>query len=152
MSFHESLVEVEDIFELLAAMNVIHNHISSRFSADVGGELSIAQFGILHFYSSRPGIRKTLNELADHFSLSKATVGDLVDKLKAKDFLVVETNENDRRSRLVSITEAGLAAHGSALAAVRPFLSEMRDGVGAETFTQARQLLQPVREWVRENK
>jgi len=152
MSLHESLVEVEDIFELLAAMNVIHNHISARFSTDVGGELSIAQFGILHFYFSRPGVRKTLNELADHFSLSKATVGDLVDKLKAKKLLVVEKNEKDKRSRLVSITGKGLAVHGASLAAVRPFLSEMQDGVGAQTFREARQLLQPMREWVRQNK
>ncbi|WP_084324183.1 MarR family winged helix-turn-helix transcriptional regulator [Hyphomonas polymorpha] len=149
---HETLLEIEDAFKLLADMNVIQNHVAARFTADVPLDLSIAQFAILQFFFRRPGLRTSINQLADHLSLSKASVGDSVEKLKKKHYLLVEPNKEDRRSRLVSITEEGLKAHSTALAAIRPFLMEMRDGVGATTFPRAIALLQPLREWLRMNK
>lgn len=149
---HETLLEIEDTFKLLADMNVIQNHLSARFSADVPLDLSIAQFAILQFFFRRPGLRISINQLADHLSLSKASVGDCVEKLKKKHFLLVEPNKEDRRSRLVSVTPEGLKAHGIALASIRPFLMEMRDGVGPQTFPKATALLQPLREWLRAHK
>ena len=152
MAFHKYLLEVEETLRLLSYMNVIQNHVSAQFVRVVPHRLSMAQFSILHYFSSRRDACETIQGLAHMFGLSKASVGESVEKLAKKKFVSVRVNEEDKRSKLVSITEKGLEAYGDALAALRPLLKDMRDGVGEETFQQAGEPLLPLRDWLRENK
>ncbi|KAF0094616.1 MAG: hypothetical protein E1N59_1620 [Puniceicoccaceae bacterium 5H] len=142
----------EEIFQLFAKISMIHNHVTTQFVRVLPRDLSMAQFSILHHLYRRPGVEKTPLELANHFLLSKASVGEALDKLAKKGFVALKKNEKDGRSKVVSITSAGLEAHRESVMAIQPFLAEMREAVGLETLQAASEILYPIREWLREQR
>ncbi|MDP0500046.1 MAG: MarR family transcriptional regulator [Verrucomicrobiota bacterium JB022] len=140
------------MFQLFAKISMIHNHVTSKFVNVLPHGLTMAQFSILHHLYKRPGVEKTPLELANHFLLSKPSIGEALDKLAKKGFVTLKKNQNDGRSKVVSVAPAGVEAHHEAVAAIMPFLVAMREAVGAETLLAASDILYPIREWLREQR
>ncbi len=152
MGHFKNLSDTEELFRLLACMNVIQNHVNAQFTLAAPRELSLAQFSVLRYFSIRENEQATLQHLSHMFGLSKASVGESVDKLAKKKFVSVDPNPDDRRSKLISITPEGFDAYKEALTELHPFLERLGDEVGTDTFRQAADLLMPMRDWLRENK
>lgn len=65
--------------------------------------LTRSQWWILAFLQHYPGITQT--ELADVLDMGKANLGELLDKLEENDWVVRRRHPEDRRAKIVEITE-----------------------------------------------
>ena len=140
--------DIEDIFSLLAKIHMIQNHASARFVKVLPHDLTMAQFSVL--YHLHKGRTKTPQALAAHFMLSKASIGETLTTLHKKGFVRFEKNKDDRRSKLVSATPAGVKARHEAITAIKPMLTHIRDDVGMGALHEITEKLYPLREWFRD--
>ncbi len=140
--------DIEDVFALLAKIHMINNDASSRFVDVLPHNLTMAQFRILN-HLHKEDRKRTPQQMANHFLLSKASMGETLDKLHKKDFVSFEKNRTDKRSKLVSITPAGMQARHDSVAAIQPMLIEIRDAIGMATLHDTIENLSAVRDWFR---
>ena len=139
--------DIEEVFALLAKIHMIQNHAAARFVRVLPHNLTMAQFSILNHLQK--GRKRTPQELATHFLLSKASIGETLTKLQEKGFVTFEKNEADKRSKLVSISAAGIQARQASIKAIQPMLTGIRDDIGMETVQNAIENLYALREWFR---
>jgi DNA-binding MarR family transcriptional regulator len=92
---------------LLRAAGVAESHLESRLSA---AGLSLAKLTALHQLATadRP---LPLGQLAGRLACVKSNVTQLIDRLEADGWVSRTPDPADRRSRLASITQAGLQAY-----------------------------------------
>lgn len=86
----------------------------------LGLDLTPVQFAVLCAVGSNPGIdQATVAGLVAH---DRATVGKVIERLAAKGFLKREVSENDRRSKVLTLTGAGIGL----LDLTRPAVAELQ--------------------------
>ena len=102
--------------------------------------LSIGQFGLLAMVKTYPG--STLAELADHNVMDPSTVSRLLRPLLARELVVANTDNSDRRIRRVSLTEAGGTVWNKALAGWHAAQAELDGLLGAAFNKDVRQMMQ----------
>ncbi len=73
-----------------------------------------AHHRIIHFVGRHPGIR--VAELLDILRITKQSLGRVLKELIDKGFVVQKEGEQDRRRRLLSLTEAGCELHRELMA------------------------------------
>lgn len=78
-----------------------------REVSGVGSDLTPVQYAVLATIRARPGLDQAT--LAGLVALDRATLGDVVERLLQKGFIVRNVNPDDRRARILVITDAGLA-------------------------------------------
>ncbi len=72
--------------------------------------LPFSQTIVLLFLDDRRHSETTIGQIEDHLKVSNPTASGLVKRLLAKDLVIVTVADDDKRRRLVSITEKGRAA------------------------------------------
>ncbi len=82
-----------------------------------------------------------LGRLIRDLSLSKQAAGQLVDTLVTRGYLRRRLDEQDRRRRLVTLTERGRAAAQVQAAARARIEAQLLERVGAESLAHARRVL-----------
>src|SRR6266566_611881 len=95
------------MFSLLGAASSIHDFVESRLST-VG--LSVPRLAALQRLVDAGG-SLPLGQLAERLACVKSNVTQLVDRLEADGLVTREADQNDRRSRLAVLTEAGRKAY-----------------------------------------
>ncbi len=85
--------------------------------------------------------------LAKAFQVSKPTMGGIVDTLSKKGLVALRPDPDDKRSKLVSITDKGREAHQNAVAMIAPEMLRLEAALGVELF----ETLQPMLEKLRKN-
>lgn len=88
-----------------------------------GHDLTPVQYAVLSAVKASPGPDQAT--LAGLVALDQATLGGVVTRLLKKEFLTRTVKETDRRSRLLVITEKGLAE----LAACEPVVDRVQDKI-----------------------
>ena len=84
------------------------------FAEGVDGDITPVQFAALSALGDAPGIGQAA--LAALIGYDRATIGGVIDRLEAKGLVRRAPDPDDRRSNILSLTEAG----GSALETARP--------------------------------
>ena len=85
---------------------------------------------------------RTLTELAGLLDVSKQAAIKVVDEMEAKDFLAREAHPDDRRLKVLRLTDQGRAVRRAALAESRRMERELRSEVGdADVEAMRRALL-----------
>ena len=90
---------------LIRRLNQIATGLFQDRMAELGFDLTPVQFGALATLRDRPDVdQATLAGLIAH---DRATIGGVLDRLQAKGLIARQISPNDRRARLVRLTQAG---------------------------------------------
>ncbi|MBR9765899.1 MAG: MarR family transcriptional regulator [Rhodobacteraceae bacterium] len=106
----------------------------------VGGqELTSVQFAALYMLREQPGLDQA--RLAELISYDRATIGGVVERLEKRGLLQRAVNRQDRRARVLRLTEAGTAAVTALLPEVRAIQDDILANLDAEERATLRRLL-----------
>jgi DNA-binding MarR family transcriptional regulator len=99
-------LEIRIWLRMLACTTQIENIIKSKLRREFG--TSLARFDVLAQLDRFPdGL--TMSEVSRHLMVSNGAITGLVDKLVASGFVTREDHEQDKRTVVVRLTEAGRA-------------------------------------------
>ncbi len=144
--------EMAKIFELFVEVSVTYTLAANAFSQVLPHAMNLSQFKLLSHFSRTKTARTSIIDLAHIFQVSKPSMGETVNKLKEKSFVVVEANPSDHREKLVSITAKGEAARIDAIHAFSPLMQKMTSEIGTKNFEKALYALRPICRWLDANR
>jgi DNA-binding MarR family transcriptional regulator len=101
---------------------------------------------------SRLGGEWTPARLADALQVTRGAITNTVKRLEKKRFVSVRAAGDDGRSKLVSLTETGLAARNAALALLVPEVSELAGELPLAEISAMLPALKAVRKVLDENR
>lgn len=101
--------------------------------------LTVGQVGLLAALRRRRGIG--IGALAGHLSADASTVSRLLRPLESAGLLRLEADPEDRRGKLVWLTDAGFETRGRAIAGWGAAQAQVRDQLGAGRLSALRFLL-----------
>jgi len=116
----------DTLFEFYKACGNVHAQLTQRAEASLPHRLSMAQFGVLDALRDSLSPQTPL-ALAHCFSLTKGAITNLLKQLEKKGFIELQTHPGDGRSKLVSLSAAGNAAHRASLLALWQMTSQVLD-------------------------
>jgi DNA-binding MarR family transcriptional regulator len=82
-----------------------------------------------------------IGALAAHLSADSSTVSRLLKPLSSAGLLIIEADPEDRRGKLVRLTDAGFEARGRALGGWQAAQDQVRDQLGPGRLSALRFLL-----------
>jgi DNA-binding MarR family transcriptional regulator len=133
-----------------ARVGAIERLAALRLERALPDGLSTAGLAVLERLASAPSPPAPA-ALAAALRLSKPAMTHTLQRLQARGFVRIAADAADGRMKRVTLTEAGLAARRSALAAVRPRLEAVRQAFDAAAFAQALPLLERLESWLAAN-
>ncbi len=101
--------------------------------------LTVGQVSLLAALRRRRGIG--IGALAEHLSADASTVSRLLRPLESAGLLRLEADPEDRRGKLVWLTDAGFETRGRAIAGWGAAQAQVRDQLGAGRLSALRFLL-----------
>lgn len=88
-----------------------HSVLMKQFAAEnIWHELSMREYDVLYTLTKCDGAGLRITELGQYVLLSQPALSRMIDRLVARGLLAREVDPQDRRSVLVSLTDAGRAA------------------------------------------
>ncbi len=139
------------IYHFFNELGIMEQLVTTRLERALPDGLSKAQFGVLN-HMVRLGKLESPAELASAFQVARPSMTNTAQKLAAKGFVDVVPHPKDGRSKIVKITDAGVAARGRALVALAPMFEQIGQALGIEVFETTVPLLQKVRVYLDENR
>lgn len=114
---------------------------------DLVGDLGLtsARWQVLGAVAKSPA-PLSIAHIARNMGLARQSVGRVVKDLVAEGVLALADNPHHRRSKLVVITERGMALNEAADARQRPWASALGDGLRPGALTDAAALIRALRE------
>lgn len=130
--------------------------ILSQLSGNLAGRLlapglNLSQFTVLNHFA-RLGGERSLVQLAGAMQVTKAAMTNTVARLQAKGLLQVRADPADGRGKLVSLTDAGLAARQAAVRQLGQGLAPLAAVADAGELQQAVAVLRQLRQWFDQNR
>ncbi|MDF1734373.1 MAG: MarR family transcriptional regulator [Minwuia sp.] len=117
----DNLTERERLlWELLTSVGICAQLLTTRATEVLGAELPPPQFTMLNHFVRVPPPVKTVGDIARAFQSPQPGITKTAQKLIAKGFLAAQDDPEDGRRKLLSVTDAGRAAHMAALVRLRP--------------------------------
>lgn len=139
------------IFHFFNELGIMEQLVTTQLERVLPDGLTKAQFGVLN-HMVRLGRRESPAELASAFQVSRPSMTNTVQKLEAKGLVAIVPHESDGRSKIVLITEAGVAMRERALQSLLPLFTQIGEALGPKVFEDAVPLLQRVRVYLDENR
>jgi DNA-binding MarR family transcriptional regulator len=131
-------------------LEAIERLASQRLERALEPGLSPAALAVLERLAIAPAPPTPL-QLASALRLSKPAMTHTLHRLAARRLITLAADPNDGRMKRAAITEAGLAARRSALAAIRPRIEAVRAAFAAEEFAAALPFLDRLAAWLAAN-
>ena len=116
----------------------------------LGEGLSAAGLAVLERLALAPAPPSPL-QLAAALRLGKPAMTYTLQRLEARRLVSIAADPSDGRMKRVAITEAGLAARRTALAAIRPPMEAVRAAFAADEFAAALPFLDRLAAWLAAN-
>ena len=95
----------------------VHQVSTAYFAEECGGDLTAVQYAALVVIGSHPGIDAT--RLSQLIYFDRSTIGDVLDRIESKGWIVRESTRDDRRIKLLTIAPAGLQVLRQVAPAIR---------------------------------
>ena len=130
-----------------AQMGRLMRHLSSTFAREDWNGLRQSHFRLM---SSIPVAGITITDLADRLGMTKQASGQFVTTLAADGYLDVRADPDDRRARLVFLTTQGVRTLKAVNARIARIEREWARVVGADRYTEFREVLAELVEHVQE--
>ena len=134
----------QQLFEFFNEIGIINQLSSTRFERVLPDGLSLAQFSVLNNFARLGGTR-TPAQLADAFQVTKGAMTNTLKKLAARGCIDIHPDPTDGRSKIISVTKAGLALRDTAIQAALTELKDMSALVDAEWVARVLPQLREVR-------
>ncbi|SFK05002.1 MarR family winged helix-turn-helix transcriptional regulator [Celeribacter neptunius] len=112
---------------LIRRLNQISASVFQERMKAQGLTMTSVQFAAMNAVRAHPGMDQA--RLAGMIAYDRATIGGVVDRLESKGLLTRRVCEQDRRARLVSLTEAGEALLDELIPVVRSFQEDILSGL-----------------------
>jgi len=126
--------------ELLAADQMLRTRLSKALPK--GMELS--HFSVLN-HLSRYRQERTPAQLARAFHVTRGAMTNTLSKLEWAGYVHIRPDWDDARSKLVTISPAGLQARDAAVAAIAPLITDIVGDLGDEKVRAALPILRELR-------
>jgi DNA-binding MarR family transcriptional regulator len=84
----------------------VHQASTAYFAEECGGDLTAVQYAALVTIRTHPGIDAT--RLSEIIYFDRSTIGDVLDRMEGKGWIVRESTPNDRRVKLLALSPAGV--------------------------------------------
>ena len=94
-----------------------HQVSTAYFAEECGGELTAVQYAALVTVGAHPGIDAT--RLSEIIYFDRSTIGDVLDRIESKGWIVREAGTSDRRIKRLTLSPAGQAVVQQVGAAIR---------------------------------
>ena len=107
------------IFTLFNEIGIINQLSTARFARALAPDLNPSEFGVLNHFV-RLGDGKTPSYLAKAFQMTKPSMTAILAKLERKGYVEIVGSQEDRRQKIVTLTEEGRAARSKGLQAMAP--------------------------------
>lgn len=130
--------------ELMRAAFRAHSTLSTagdRMVADLG--LTMARCHLLEALDAE-GQPRTVAQIARRMGLTRQAVQRLADDSAGRGLIVYAINPDHARAKLMTMTEAGRAAHGAAMLRQRTWASELAQGLDSTWIQIAVEMLRLV--------
>jgi DNA-binding MarR family transcriptional regulator len=85
----------------------VHQAATAYFTAECGGDITAVQYAALVAIGAHPGIDAT--RLSDLIYFDRSTIGDVLDRIEAKQWIVRRPAAHDRRVKVLELTALGRA-------------------------------------------
>lgn len=108
--------DTQSLFVLLNEIGIINQLASTRFAHVLPAGLTLSQFSVLNNFVRLGGTR-TPAQLAQAFQVTKGAMTNTLKRLHDKKCINIKADPEDGRSKLVSITPAGIRLRNKAVAA-----------------------------------
>ncbi len=113
-----------------ALIKKIHDELGKKANALLGQQdLTLSQMNVLMELEAVPPHQLTLKELEGLLHVAQSTAAGIVVRLEQKGFVESLTDENDRRVKQVSITQAGLECCRNAASDVKEIEAKLLSGL-----------------------
>ena len=134
-------------FAVLNEIGIIAQLASAAIEGRLPDGMKLAHFRVLNHFA-RLGGERSMVRLANAFQVTKGAMTNTVTRLLARGFVAVRPDPHDARAKLVSLTQAGLAARQDAMAAIGGELARLRTAFPSEVWGTALPFLQSLRRWL----
>lgn len=126
--------------ELFTADQMLRNRLSKMLPR--GMELS--HFSVLN-HLARFKQERTPAQLARAFHVTRGAMTNTLNKLEIAGYVHIRPDWDDARSKLVTISPAGVQARDAALAAITPLITDLVQDLGADKVRAALPILRELR-------
>jgi DNA-binding MarR family transcriptional regulator len=119
------------------------------FFADFRAELEQTEFGDIRpthgcVFRFVKGDGKRLTDIAELAGMTKQSVGEIVDDLVSRGYVKRIPDPEDKRAKIICLTERGERAQGTGLALFAKVEEQWAERFGTERIAQMRELLEEV--------
>lgn len=143
--------EQQVYFRFFNEVGIINQLSSTRAERNMPHGLTMSQYSVLnHFVRGLPP--KSPLDLANAFQVTKGAMTNTIKQLEKKGFVAVRPHELDGRSKIVSISQAGISAHQDALQSLRLAFSDFIGAFEPEELANLIPIMEKVRVWLDNNR
>lgn len=135
------------VFTLFNEIGIINQLSTARFAKVLAPDLNPTEFGVLNHFV-RLGDGKSPSYLAKAFQVTKPSMTAILGKLQRKGYVEIVGSEDDRRRKIVSITDSGRLARDRGIKAMAPLASILRSGQDMSALQKILPTLQALREFL----
>lgn len=139
------------VFSLFNEIGILSQLSAARFSQCLPGDLTLPQFSVLN-HLVRLGDGKTPLRLARAFQVPKPTMTHTLSGLLKNKMVVAKVNSDDKRSKLIYLTNKGRRAQEKSIDALVPDLAFVLTVFSADEIEAALPFLQKLRKFLDENR
>lgn len=139
------------LFQFFNEVGIIQQLSSTLFNKRLPDGLHVSHFSVLNHFV-RLGDGRTPLALARAFQVTKGTMTHTLSELEKRGFIRLEPNQQDGRSKLVFITDAGRTYHRQAIANLEPLIERFQGKLDFDTMTEILPHLSKIRQVLDENR
>lgn len=139
------------IFNLFNEIGIINQLSTARFSKVLAPDLNPSEFGVLNHFV-RLGGEKSPTYLAKAFQMSKPSMTAILGKLERKGYVAIVGSAEDRRRKLVTLTDAGRDARNRGVKAIAPLAAIVAETQDISELAKVLPILQALREYLDEER
>jgi len=132
------------LFVFFNEIGIINQLATTQLERQLPDGLKSSHFGVLS-HLSRLGGNETPAHIARAFQVTKGAMTNTLRKLYERGLVRIETNPEDGRSKLVTITDKGRRVRDEAIMAVAPMFEELSGTLPMDQMSDAIPTLQKVR-------
>ena len=129
---------------LLSELLTADQMLRTRLSKALPKGMELSHFSVLN-HLSRYKQERTPAQLARAFHVTRGAMTNTLSKLEWAGYVHIRPDWDDARSKLVTISPAGLQARDAALAAITPLISGIVGDLGDEKVRAALPILRELR-------
>ncbi len=115
------------VFRFFTEIGILDQLATAELTRALASHMNPSEFRVLtHFIRLDHAVTPTY--LAKAFQMAKPSMTAILVKLERKGFVAIRAGAKDRRRKFVTLTDAGRAAHGQALARIAPLMATRLSG------------------------